>query len=375
MALSRAGVRALIVVAAAALAVPAAAGNKKAEPSKAAAEASKPAADTLAVVDGEPITTADVDARAANQLSQLRAQEYQIRERTLDDLIADQLVKKAAAASGVSVSEYLRAEVDAKAAPVTEEDKKSTFERFKGRLGGMPEEEAMKRIEDGLHQQRTEERRQALMGELRSKASVRVLLEPPRTKVEVAANDPVRGPADAAVTIVEFSDFQCPFCARGKATVDQVVERYGDKVRVVFRDFPLPMHRDAPKAAEAGQCAAEQGKFWEMHDKMFENQAALGVDALKKSAADLGLDAAKFNECLDSGKHAEDVKKDTESGQSFGVSGTPAFFINGRMISGAQPFENFAKVIDDELQRKGIAIPPPPAPATAEAKPEAPKGN
>jgi protein-disulfide isomerase len=374
MALSRAGARALIVVAAAALAVPAVAGNKKAEPSK-AAETGKAAADTVAVVDGEPITTADLDARAANQLSQLRAQEYQIRERALDDLIADQLVKKAAAAGGVSVNEYLRAEVDAKAAPVTEEDKKSTFERFKGRLGGMPEEEAMKRIEDGLRQQRTEERRQALLGELRSKASVRVLLDPPRTKVSVAADDPVLGPADAPVTIVEFSDFQCPFCSRAKATVDQVVQRYGKAVRVIFRDFPLPMHREAPKAHEAGQCAAEQGKFWQMHDKMFENQSALQVDALKKTAADLGLDAAKFNECLDSGKHAASVQKDTEEGQSYGVSGTPAFFINGRMISGAQPFENFAKVIDDELQRKGVAVPPPPAPAAAEAKPEAPKGN
>ncbi len=368
MAFDRPGASALIVLAAALAAAPALAGSKKPEPAK--AEPAKPAAQALAVVEGETITTADVDARAASQLAQIRSQEFAIRERALDDLIADALVKKAAAARGVSTSEYLRVEIDQKVAAPSDEEKKSTYERFKGRLGGMSEEEAMKRIDDGLRQQRAEERRQALLGELRSKASVRVLLEPPRTEVAAAAGAPAMGPAGAPVTIVEFSDFQCPFCSRAKGTIDQVVSRYGDKVRVIFRDFPLPMHAQAPKAHEAGRCANEQGKFWPMHDKMFADQAALAVDGLKKSAADLGLDTAKFNECLDSGRHTAGVKADMDAGSAVGVTGTPAFFVNGRMISGAQPLEAFTKVIDDELQRKGVSLPAP-----ADAKPEASKGN
>ncbi len=361
MAFERAGACALIVLAAAVAAVPASAAGKKPEAPKAAAAAEAPKGTPVAIVDGETITTTDVDARAANQLAQIRAQEFSIRERALEDLIADTLVKKAAAAAKVSVSEYLRTEVDQKTSPVTEEEKKSIYEQYKGRLGGMAEDEAMKRIEDSLRQRNTESRRQALLSELRAKAQVKSLLEPPRTDIAAAPNAPVLGPDNAPVTVVEFSDFQCPFCSRGKATIDDVVKRYGDKVRVVFRDFPLPMHREAPKAHEAGRCANEQGKFWPMHDKMFGDQAALAVDALKKSAADLGLDTAKFNECLDSGRHAEGVQKDIEAGQAYGVTGTPAFFINGRMLSGAQPLDAFSKVIDDELQRKGVAIPPPPA--------------
>jgi protein-disulfide isomerase len=127
---------------------------------------------------------------------------------------------------------------------------------------------------------------------------------------------------------------------------------YAGKVRLVFRNFPLPFHSKAPKAAEAGLCANEQGKFWEMHDQMFGNQQALSPDDLKASAKKLGLDSAKFDSCLDSSKYAAQVKKDAEAGKEAGVSGTPAFFINGRMISGAQPFEKFKEIIDQELAGK-----------------------
>ena len=175
----------------------------------------------------------------------------------------------------------------------------------------------------------------------------------------ILANDighehPRKGdPATAPVTIVEFSEFQCPYCSRVLPTVEKVMEEYGDKVAVVFRDFPLPMHKEAPKAAEAGHCANEQGKFWEMHDKLFENMRALQVDKLKSYAGELGLDQAKFDECLDSGRHAATVDASMKAGQAAGVRGTPAFFINGQFLNGAQPFENFKKIIDAELKAKG----------------------
>lgn len=164
-----------------------------------------------------------------------------------------------------------------------------------------------------------------------------------------ADDDPSIGPADAPVEIIEFSDFQCPYCARAEPTVKQVIEEYGDQVRLVYRDFPLSIHSNAQKAAEAGECAYDQGMFWEMHDKMFENQGSLGTASLKGYAEELGMDTAEFNDCLDSGKHEDEVKEDFADGVDAGVTGTPAFFINGIKLSGAQPFSSFKQVIDQEL--------------------------
>jgi len=165
-------------------------------------------------------------------------------------------------------------------------------------------------------------------------------------------DDPSIGPANAPVTIIEFSDFQCPFCARAEPTVNQILSTYKDKVRLVYRDFPLSFHQYAQKSAEASECSDEQGKFWEYHDLLFEKQqewSSIGITKMKDYAAQLNLDSKKFNDCLDSGKYSSEVQKDFEDGQKAGVSGTPAFFINGILISGAQPFENFKKVIDAEL--------------------------
>ncbi|HYX91450.1 MAG TPA: thioredoxin domain-containing protein, partial [Myxococcaceae bacterium] len=144
-------------------------------------------------------------------------------------------------------------------------------------------------------------------------------------------------------------DFQCPFCSRAAGTVGQVLENYPGKVRVVFRHFPLEFHKQAPKAAEAAMCAQEQGKFWEYHDLLFKNQDKLMPEDLKQHAQALGMDMAKFDQCFSSGKYAEVVKKDMEAGQKAGVTGTPAFFINGMMISGAQPIDEFKRLIDAEL--------------------------
>jgi protein-disulfide isomerase len=167
--------------------------------------------------------------------------------------------------------------------------------------------------------------------------------------VQGAADGPAKGPKTAKVTIVEFSDFQCPYCSRGKKVMEEVVAKYGDKVRLVFRDFPLDFHDKAQKAAEAGQCANDQGKFWAMHDWMFDNQQALDIPALKGAAKTMGMDSTAFDSCLDSGKHAALIKKNTKDGQEAGVRGTPAFFVNGVFLSGALPFEKFKTEIDRAL--------------------------
>lgn len=165
-------------------------------------------------------------------------------------------------------------------------------------------------------------------------------------------DDYVKGDMDAPVTIVEFSDFECPFCERYYSdTYKQIDEQYikTGKVRYVFRDYPLSFHPNAQKAAEAAQCAGDQGKFWEMHDMIFENQHAMGVSNLKSYAEGMGLDSQQFDQCLDSGKYAQEVLDDQQDGARLGVSGTPSFFINGKNIVGAQPFETFKEAIEAEL--------------------------
>lgn len=170
--------------------------------------------------------------------------------------------------------------------------------------------------------------------------------------IEAGENDASKGPADAKVTIIEFSEFQCPYCKKGKETASEILEIYGEQVRLVFKHFPLTsIHPEAQKAAEATECAGDQGKFWEMHDWMFDNQKELAVDSLKAAAANLGMDSSEFDSCLDSGKYEEKVKNDTAEAKELGLGGAPAFFINDQLISGAQPIEKFREAIDKELAK------------------------
>jgi protein-disulfide isomerase len=242
----------------------------------------------------------------------------------------------------------LREEVRSKAAPVTDADVDAFYEENKARIN-QPKEKLTEQIKAYITQQRLQKAETDFFADLEKTLDVETLLDPMR--VEVAAAGPAFGPAAAPVTIVEFSDFQCPYCKRVLPTLDQVKEKYGDKVRVVYRHYPLSIHANAQKAAEASMCADDQGKFWEMHDLLFEEQQKLASDDLKEKASRLGLDPAKFGACLDSGEHAEAVKADMRDGTAAGVDGTPAFFVNGRFVSGAVPFETIAAVIDDEIKR------------------------
>ncbi|MBI5072174.1 thioredoxin domain-containing protein [Candidatus Falkowbacteria bacterium] len=179
--------------------------------------------------------------------------------------------------------------------------------------------------------------------------------EPTETSVTpvpaVTSDDHVQGSANAKVTLIEYSDFECPYCARHKDTTDQIIQNYGDKVRIVFRHYPLSFHPNAQKAAEASECAAEQGKFWEMYDKIFaaNNAGTMSVDKWKAEAKSLGLNTKKFNECLDSGKYAAEISAEEQAGVAAGVEGTPATFVNGELVSGALPYDQFKSIIDSKL--------------------------
>jgi protein-disulfide isomerase len=329
-----------------------AAGFAGAAPAPGQDEAAAPVAATVA---GRPIAAKDVDDVVRAQLMDLRAREHQLRSQALDALVAQALFEKEAETRGTTPEALYKAEVEAKAG-VSDADARAYYVANKARFGTSSEAEALGQIKAGLGQQRQNERRAAFASELRAKYEVKVLLEPYRVPVEVGSA-PVRGNPRAPVTIIEFSDFQCPYCVRARPAVARVREVYGDKVRFAFRHFPLDFHQQAEKAGEAVACAGELGKFWEMHDLLWTSTGKLQVPDLKAHAVTLDLDAAMFGQCLDSGRYSHLVESDLAAGQGYGVSGTPAFFVNGRPLVGAQPFEAFAQVIDDELLRQGLASP------------------
>jgi protein-disulfide isomerase len=305
----------------------------------------------LALVAGEPVTEAEVEALISAQLAELRQRDYQLRNQALEELIARRLLDREAKRRGLSVEALIKAEVDAKAVP-TDADKKALYEANKARFAGKSEADALKEVEPAARQQKRRERQGEYVRELRSKTQVEVRLEPLRADLRLPATVPSRGgPATAPVTVVEFSDFQCPYCARAQPTLRKLRETYGEKVRFVFADFPLDFHPLAKKAHEAAYCAADQGQFWPMYDRLFASQGKLEVASLKTYATELGLDATAFASCLDSGKNAARAEALLGEGARNGVTGTPAFFINGRMLVGAQPFESFASLIEDELAR------------------------
>jgi protein-disulfide isomerase len=334
-----------------------------------------PAMPLAALVGDVRITALDLEERVGPRLIGLRSQEYEIKRQMLEEMIGDILLKKEAESRGVPVEQLVNQEIDAKLAPVSDEDVTKAWEAAKGRFPGKTQADYDAEIRTRLKAQRYQARRAEVVKELRAKSNVKLILDPPRLPIRTAGGAE-KGAKDAPVTIVEYSDFQCPYCGRVNPALKRVAERYRDSVRFVFRDFPLPIHPQAPKAAEAAGCAGEQGRFWEMHDRLFANQGKLQLADLKQHAAELGLDAPKFDECLDTGRREAEVKRSTEEAQRYGVSSTPSFFINGRLIAGAQPYENFVRLIDDELARAGVPIPPePPAPASPPPSPPPAESN
>lgn len=321
------------------------------------AEARPSSSDTVALVGGVPISDAEFRTAAGNRLVLVENQAYQARQGLLDELIERRLLEAEAARRGLGVEALLREEVDEKTPPVSDEELAKVRSDNQERLVGIPEAEVAAGLRKALLEKHSGERKRAFVSELRRKAHVRILWEPPRVAIR-ETDSPSLGPKDAPVTVVEFSDFQCPYCAQAVSVVKKMREIYGEQVRVVYRDFPLEIHKDANRAAEAGACARDQGKFWEMHDRMFADPSQLGIDGLKASAKAIGLDVAAFGGCLDSGRHKADWQADSQEGTGYGVSGTPFFFVNGRMISGVVSLDTFRNVIDQELERTSVNVGP-----------------
>lgn len=261
-------------------------------------------------------------------LLQLRNQEYQIKRQGLEKLIGQKLLEAADKDKGLSAEKLLDQEIDAKVSEPADAEVEAYYLGQKEKLN-RPLDEIKTQLRQSLKQAKLQQARQDYTNRLRDKADVVVLLSPPRVEV---GYDParLRGNPKAPVSLVEFSDFQCPFCGKVEPTLKDLLSKYKDQVRVAYRDFPLSqIHPQAQGAAEATRCAGEQGKYWEYHDLLFANQAKLDAASLAEHAGSLALDKKKFNECLKSGKFKAAVLQDFQDGSQAGVTGTPAFFING----------------------------------------------
>lgn len=310
----------------------------------------------LAEIDGETLTAEEVEAPVALQIFRLESQLHALRRKALEEAIAQRLLEREAKRQGLSVEALVGREVEAKAAPPTDEEVGALLKKRKGE-GTVPSEAEAglkEQLRNYLIQQKQTQQRERYLADLRANAKVVTHLPGGRTlRVPVQTDgEPVAGPPDARVTIVEFSDFQCPFCQRVQPTLKSLLKAYPDSVRLVYRDFPIPqLHKEAKKAAEAARCAAEQGKFWEYHDLLFANPAKQKEADLKRYAADLKLDKDRFAQCLATVRYAKVVERGMADGKNIGVTGTPAFFVNGIPLVGAQPLEQFKALIDQELSR------------------------
>ena len=309
--------------------------------------------DLLAEVDGVAITAEEVEKPLASQLSKLEEQIYNLKLQRLEALINDKLVAKEAAKRKLTVPALLDVEVTAKVGLVTEQEIEKFYQDNKAQIKG-EQAQLREQIRAFLQNQKLAAKREEFLRSLRAQAKVVVNLKaPPIQRVEVSVQGaPFKGGEKAAVTIVEFSDFHCPFCRQVMSTLAKLESQYGEKVKLVFRDFPIEnLHPGATKAHEAARCANEQGKFWPYHDKLFAAPPNSSPEIFKGIAKEVGLNTNAFETCLGSGKYQAAIKEDIEEGNRVGVGGTPAFFVNGRLITGAQPLEAFTRVIDDELAR------------------------
>ena len=313
----------------------------------------------VARVGGEPITEGELETKIKGRLGRLEAEHAErvhgLKSQSLDEMVEERLISKKAKAEGLTSEKLVDREVNSKIPEPQQAEMQALYDQAKASGRPLPPFEQVKGdITKHLKQQKSEGARKAFMDKLRADNKVETLLPPLlMPQVEVAAVGPSKGEDKAPVTIVEFSDYECPYCSRAEESVNKVMEAYKGKVRVVFRDFPLPFHQKAPKAHEAALCAGDQNKYWDMHAKLFANQKALDLPQLKGYAKEIGVDTGKFDKCLDSGEKSKVVEESKKAGEEAGVSGTPAFFINGRPLSGAQPFEKFKEIIDHELATAG----------------------
>jgi protein-disulfide isomerase len=309
----------------------------------------------IAVVAGQPIYEQDLMSVAGAGLLDLRKQEYKMKSDALNQSIRKKLIDVEAKKRGLTTEQLLQEEVDSKIAEPSDDEARGYYLAVKSQTT-LPFDQIKSQVKQLLRNAEVQQAREKYADSLRDKVDVSIFLRPPVVQLDY---DPARlqGNADAPITIVEFADFQCPFCSRVQPLLKDVLAKYKGKVKLAYLDFPLSqIHQRAEMAAEASRCALVQGKYWEMHDAMYADQSKLDEAGLLQTAAHLGMDENSFASCLKSGKYKAMIEQDVQAGSQAGVNATPTFFINGEFFSGVQSDADFTKIIDRQLSamdRKG----------------------
>jgi protein-disulfide isomerase len=306
----------------------------------------------LASVNGQNITSGEIEEDLRPLVAHTQEQVYLLRKNDVDQRVNDILLTQESQKRGVTERALLESEISSKVPVVTEAQAQDFYNKNKERIGGVDFTQAKYQIIQFMQGEEQRKLEAALVAKLRNGATVQTFLTPPAPPVyKIAVDDqPLKGNPDAAVTVVEFTDYQCPNCAAAQPTLERLIAEYGDRVRFVVRDFPLTQHADAEKAAEAAEAAREQGKYWDFTAILFRNQSSLKPEQLKQYARVLGLDLAKFGAALDSGRFADKVQRDINDGERVGVNGTPTFFINGRRTTDAS-YETLKAGLDAALKK------------------------
>lgn len=301
----------------------------------------------LVSVDGTKFTLADFESKRPAGLFQARNNYYEAERKAVDEFVSDYLLIKQAQKEGTTVPELLERHANGGGFKTPSEETLKVY--YEGVDTTEPYEAVRDKIIEAIRTRRLAKAKTAYLQSLRNQASIQFLLSPPRAPLSMK-DTPVRGVAGAAVTVVEFADYECAYCQQIQPVVDKLLADYNGKIDYAFKDFPLPMHTHAQKAAEAAHCAQAQGKYWEYHDLLFSSRQ-FEVSQLKDAARSLKLDAEAFNKCLDSNSQADVVKTGFEEAQSLGLPGTPAFFVNGRLINpnGTVSYDTLRQLVDEEL--------------------------
>jgi protein-disulfide isomerase len=296
-------------------------------------------------INGAKITLGDFEQKHPMALFQARNTFYETQRKAVVSFVDEYLLEEQAKKEGLTVEQLWDKHVNSQIAKTPSDealhvyyegvDTKETFEAVRDR------------IIESIRDRRTSVAKDAFMQSLRDKAKVSYHVAPPRVQMSMK-DTPVRGAANAPVTMVEFADYECPYCQQIQPTLDKLEAEFKGKIAFAYKDMPLPMHPDAPKAAEAAHCAEAQGKYWEFHDLLAHNKQ-LAMPALKENARTLKLDTAAFDKCLDSGEKAAIIKEHQSEAQALGVQGTPTFVINGRFINGTPDYDGLRKILEEEI--------------------------
>ena len=300
-------------------------------------------------INGTKLSIADLEQKDPAILFQARNSFYEAERKAIDQFTDQYLLEQQAKKENLTVAQLLDKHVTSTIAKDPSEETLHVY--YEGVDTTEPYEAIRGKIIEAIRTRRIQRAKTAYLQSLRSQANVAVLLAAPRADISLK-DTPVRGTSTARVTVVEYADYECPYCQQIQPALDKLQQQYKDQIAFVYKDYPLPMHPNAEKAAEAAHCANMQGKYWEYHDELFAKKQ-LEVPALKQLARDLKLDGTAFDKCLDSGQTSASIQKSSNEAQVLGLQGTPTFFINGRTFNGALSYEKLREVVDEELGEPG----------------------